>query len=625
MTAAVPGDVKKGHLAKARRLKIPKGAIASLFVLLLLALGIRGKERVRLQAKVDGIVLAREELQRRLADEPGPAGTNSTRMGQSVSNPNLKESSVQLRALLGQFETEPRRNKLNDVQNLDVRMAEATLANAEQRFGDALTIIGAEDEKRTGSTELRQRTLQIRGDSLFGLHQWHEALEYYRQVSVLDTNHLGTKRRIAECLYALGNSSEGFATYHALARNYFREGDTLVTGGDLGAAIGRYGRGIEIGSFLIEQSGPAQRQSELKSELAQIRSSRGNAFLVQGKLAAAVEDFEKAMALRLAIKGEGDSLDLANSYENLANGLLAQTKLSGAMAHFEKAIEMEIPLSGGKAELERDLAKSYSNLANCLLGQRKLETALEQYGKAIALQSRFDDRQSLGELAMSYNNRGVVHRIEGRLDPAVADFEKALAVLGPVLRSAKQAITNRASASYGRLKVRLDVPVGYTERAIEAVPRARLADDETRLSVVFATSLKNLGYARLSQGKTDLALNEFIRSADIYGQLVEREGHADLALEFSRSLMPPASIYALSADRSFRDGRKAKEYAFKACVQTEWKTVAPVEMLAAACAEAGDGSEAVKLQEKAIELAPGNQKAALRSKLELYKSGLKSK
>lgn len=44
-------------------------------------------------------------------------------------------------------------------------------------------------------------------------------------------------------------------------------------------------------------------------------------------------------------------------------------------------------------------------------------------------------------------------------------------------------------------------------------------------------------------------------------------------------------------------------------------------MNAAAYAENGEFGEAVKWQEKAIELAPTSEKADLRSRLELYKSG----
>ena len=44
-------------------------------------------------------------------------------------------------------------------------------------------------------------------------------------------------------------------------------------------------------------------------------------------------------------------------------------------------------------------------------------------------------------------------------------------------------------------------------------------------------------------------------------------------------------------------------------------------MNSAAYAKNGDFDEAVKWQEKAIELAPANEKADLRSRLVLYKSG----
>jgi tetratricopeptide (TPR) repeat protein len=79
-------------------------------------------------------------------------------------------------------------------------------------------------------------------------------------------------------------------------------------------------------------------------------------------------------------------------------------------------------------------------------------------------------------------------------------------------------------------------------------------------------------------------------------------------------------IYATCPAACYRDGAKAVENARKTCELTQWKEPGVFETLAAAYAENGEFSEAVKWQEKAIELASANDKADLRSRLDLYKS-----
>jgi serine/threonine-protein kinase len=60
------------------------------------------------------------------------------------------------------------------------------------------------------------------------------------------------------------------------------------------------------------------------------------------------------------------------------------------------------------------------------------------------------------------------------------------------------------------------------------------------------------------------------------------------------------------------------EDATKACEFTEWKNFAYLDTLAAAHAESGDFGEAVKYQQKAIELAPQEVRQGLEQHLELY-------
>jgi tetratricopeptide (TPR) repeat protein len=82
-----------------------------------------------------------------------------------------------------------------------------------------------------------------------------------------------------------------------------------------------------------------------------------------------------------------------------------------------------------------------------------------------------------------------------------------------------------------------------------------------------------------------------------------------------------AWLLATCPDSKYRDGKKAVQYAMKACELSKWKNHGFLDTLAAAYAETGDFAEAVKWQEKAIELAPEDEKENCRSRLDLYKSG----
>src|SRR5205823_551843 len=82
-----------------------------------------------------------------------------------------------------------------------------------------------------------------------------------------------------------------------------------------------------------------------------------------------------------------------------------------------------------------------------------------------------------------------------------------------------------------------------------------------------------------------------------------------------------AWLWATCPEAKFRDGRRAVESATRGCELSGWKGAAYVATLAAACAEAGDFSAAVKWQEKANVLyIDPKDKDKGRKRLELYKS-----
>jgi hypothetical protein len=77
---------------------------------------------------------------------------------------------------------------------------------------------------------------------------------------------------------------------------------------------------------------------------------------------------------------------------------------------------------------------------------------------------------------------------------------------------------------------------------------------------------------------------------------------------------------ATCSEEKYRDGKRALEYAEKACELSGWKSWRELGTLAAAYAETGDFSNAMKWQEKAIELANEEQKQGGDEQLDLYRS-----
>lgn len=112
------------------------------------------------------------------------------------------------------------------------------------------------------------------------------------------------------------------------------------------------------------------------------------------------------------------------------------------------------------------------------------------------------------------------------------------------------------------------------------------------------------------RGRYDLALADF----DLAIQLDAKEAAALSGRAFLRATCPDATI---------REGKKALDDAKKACEIRKWAEPNALQAYAAACAETGDFTEAVKWQKKVLENA-GYMKTSYgpdaRMRLELYEA-----
>jgi tetratricopeptide (TPR) repeat protein len=131
-------------------------------------------------------------------------------------------------------------------------------------------------------------------------------------------------------------------------------------------------------------------------------------------------------------------------------------------------------------------------------------------------------------------------------------------------------------------------------------------------------------------------------SADLLAQMYEsksrtcvdigRYDDAKRSLEAAHHLQPSdpttlndlAWLLATSPNGRLRNGRRAVVFAQQSCALTNWNNAYSIDTLAAAYAAAGDFSQAVKFQQRAIDaLDPKDrpiQLPGMKSRLELYSS-----
>jgi hypothetical protein len=135
-----------------------------------------------------------------------------------------------------------------------------------------------------------------------------------------------------------------------------------------------------------------------------------------------------------------------------------------------------------------------------------------------------------------------------------------------------------------------------------------------------APDLVRLGKRRIQTHRLSTGLNRLLvltlHIEDGRGAVRLSEGGCAMALNnlaWALAVVPAAAL---------RDGAEALKYARKACEITDWKYPYALSTLAAAYAETGDFVEAVKRQQKAIEVGmPDGDLPAARDRLRGYQQG----
>lgn len=189
--------------------------------------------------------------------------------------------------------------------------------------------------------------------------------------------------------------------------------------------------------------------------------------------------------------------------------------------------------------------------------------------------------------AQAYHSRGQIWREKKNFDKAIEDFSQAIRIE-----------PNKALGYCDR---------GYAWKAAKQYDNA-IADysEAVRLDPEDSDAYCGRGWAWREK-------QEFARSLADFGQALRIDPRDACALDGR------AWIFATCPNPSYRDGKKAVEVAIEACELTRWKEAYCLETLAAAYAESGDFTSAVKWQTKAIEFETDpKEKADYLARLKLF-------
>ena len=262
----------------------------------------------------------------------------------------------------------------------------------------------------------------------------------------------------------------------------------------------------------------------------------------------------------------------------------------------------------------RDNYLAHQNLGNVYLREERLDDALAQYRLSLGI--RPDDARLHSNLGALYTRRGDERRARQhlrralQLDPGFADARANLArlLLEQSDGAAAEAELRRAlERQPDAVELRRGLATLLFNRGDPAGAAAEL-EAAVRASPGDAELLNHLGLAWLAAGEGAGAARAFRRAI----AAVPTDAHAHNGL---------AWVLATSRDDSLRDAPEALRLARRAAGLSGHADVDVLDTLAAAHAASGDFAEALRWQQRAIELAPADRRPPLEERLVLYRSG----
>jgi protein O-mannosyl-transferase len=257
----------------------------------------------------------------------------------------------------------------------------------------------------------------------------------------------------------------------------------------------------------------------------------------------------------------------------LGLALEKQGKVSEAIRQYQQALR-----------LKPDYAEAHDNLGVALSNQGKVSEAIAEFVAALRIKP---------DNAEACNNLGLALASQGKVSEAIYQYEQAL----------------RIRPDYAKAQNNIGLALASQGKASEAIAEFAAA---LRIQPDYAEAHCNLGVALVSQGRIAAAIVQY------------REA-LRLKPDLAPALYALAWILATHGDANLRNAGEAVQLAERLCATTGSQNAEDLDVLAAAYAEAGRFSDAIRVAQKAIELAgdAGQQELAqhVQERLKLYQAG----
>jgi tetratricopeptide (TPR) repeat protein len=322
-------------------------------------------------------------------------------------------------------------------------------------------------------------------------------------------------------------------------------------------AVISYTRAIELLDILYQR---APQVIEYRQSLARAYSSRGQEFLELDQYDAGLEDFNKT----IEIDPQYEDIFANRGYAYLLSG-----NNSLAIADLSRAIEIAP---------QDDTV--YYDRGNAYRRSGQIAEALNNYSKAIML-----DPSYLPYL----RQRAELFANEGQFDKAIADYSRGLE-----LEPENVNLLANRGLTYGNQGDNLAAAVADMTKAITLAPQ-----------VAMLYTFRGQFYYEQGQ---------FLKARTDYLIVLEKEP------DNAPTLNAAAWLLATCPQETVRDGATAVKHATRACELSKYEKYELLDTLAAAHAEAGDFTQAVRWLGKALKLAPADAKPVMEQRLKLFES-----
>ena len=297
----------------------------------------------------------------------------------------------------------------------------------------------------------------------------------------------------------------------------------------------------------------------------------------------------------------------------LATDLLGRARIALVAGRYDEAIDLCSEALGKNMNSWR-ASNVFMTRGNAYAGKDDWDRALRDYEEAITIEPKNAD---------AWTNRGNAYAHKKQRDKSTHDYDEAIR-LNPNLAEAycNRALnyldsgnTDKALADLTEaIRINPKFAEAYSRRAMVSM-RLKRADKAMADAETAVTLRPESGEVYLFRGRLHEARREFAEARSDF----ERELQLDREPR-PASLNGAAWFYATCPDNTVRDGKRAVELAKKACDLTQWKDTHILDTLAAAYAETGDFSEAVKWQTQALDSPdePADIRSGMQQRLRLY-------